>query len=450
MILTRIPKRDLKSCRLAIKAWEGLIVPLLFDSVFVTARYAELEVADRVASRFGDFVETLIYSAEFFGDLAVWDIYRKYTALKRSVLSMQPCHERHLAQHRQTYTNLAREQSEILKDGKMQKHLFRVFKRLPRISKIVFTHSSRKRELDWCEQAALDAKARSHEPFDTTFTCSDKNCNFPAFHQYRSDHCTHAFPGRQALDQGASHWMDLMKAVGESGIVVREIRAVAPLRDTMPINIWRPSCGLGEVMINTFTTLTKLQLSLDLDYYEDLFQGINEYPLVSEVLSKALSSATNLESLHISLSYATWGHDIRKHYIDFGTLFKDCWFPKLNKMSLHRCGVDEEEVLSFLKRSPAVQSLVLKDLDLIGGYWTTMVQDIRDTTRVKDLQLLDIRGSMGDSEGDDVEDYEVGERGLESDVQELFNRQKGSRISNAELKSIVEKRWMETIERAKN
>ena len=335
MVVTRIPKQDLKSCRLAIKAWEGSIVPLLFDSVFVTARYADLEVADLLASRFGEFVETLIYSTEFFEDLEVYDKCTNYALMKRSFSSIQSCYERHLEQHRQTYTKLALEQRDILKGGKMQKHLLRVLKAMPRISRIVLTHSWRKRQLDWCEQAAIDAKARSYEPFDTTFTCSGKDCNFSTCHQYRSDHCTHGRPGRRAPDQGSSNWRDLMKALGESRIVVREIRAAAPLLDTMPISIWRPSCGLGKIMINAFTTLTALQLSLDLNYYESDFHGTNELLLAKEELTKALSSATNLESLHISLFYATWGEETRKNFIDFGTLFKNCSFPKLNSLSLY-------------------------------------------------------------------------------------------------------------------
>lgn len=113
MIFPRLSKRDLKSCRLAFKAWDRMLIAMLFDSVFVTARHADLEVADLVASRFGDFVETLVYSAEFFGDPALFNKYSKLAIKKRS----QPCYERHIYHHCQTYANLALEQRDILKDG---------------------------------------------------------------------------------------------------------------------------------------------------------------------------------------------------------------------------------------------------------------------------------------------------------------------------------------------
>ena len=445
MIITRVPKRDLKSCRLAVKAWEGSIIPLLFDSVFVTARYADLEVAGLVASRFGDFVKTLIYSAEFFENQGFYSKYSK-SAVK---MRCQPCYERHINQHREIYANLALEQRVILKNGGMRDFLLRFFKTIPSISRIVLTHSWRRRQLDWCEQAAMDTKARSYKPFDKTFTCSNQNCNFLTCHLFSDDHFTHARPGRRASDQGASHWEDLMRALGESRVVVREIRIVAPLLDTMPLNIWRPSCGLGEIMIDTFSSLTKLHISLDLNYFEGYFQGTNELPLANGVLTKALSSATSLESLHITLVYANWGNEIRKYATDFGTLFKNSSFPKLKDMNLYRCSADEDELLSFLKRSPAVRSLTLKQFQLTGGYWVTLIQEIRDSTLVKDLQLLDIRGSMGDSVGEDIDNFEVGDCELESDVQELFNRQKGSRVSNAELKCMVEKRRMKIFEDVK-
>ena len=236
-----------------------------------------------------------------------------------------------------------------------------------------------------------------------------------------------------------------MKALGKSRVVVREFLAVAPLLDTMPLRIWRPSRGLGETMISTFATLKKLRLSLDLNYNETEVQGVDEQPLASEALTKALSSATNLESLHISLLYATWGFDISKYDTDFGTLVKTCSFPKLTFMSLHRCSADEDEIMSFLKRSPAVRSLILKSFHLIGGHWTTLVQDIRDTTRVKDLDLSWIRGSIADKEGDNVEDIKIGSHGLGDVMQDLFNRQKGSRVSNTELKRMVEKRRTERL-----
>ena len=66
MIFADLEKRDLKASRLTCKAWNSEIPPLLFNSVFITARYADLEVADFVALTYGAFVETMVYSLEVF------------------------------------------------------------------------------------------------------------------------------------------------------------------------------------------------------------------------------------------------------------------------------------------------------------------------------------------------------------------------------------------------
>ena len=53
---------------------------------------------------------------------------------------------------------------------------------------------------------------------------------------------------------------------------------------------------------------------------------------------------------------------------------------------------------------------------------------------------------MADSEGEDIDDFEVADWDLESDVQELFNRQKGFRYSKQELRCIVDQRMTEIFE----
>ena len=53
MIFENLAKPDVKSARLVCKDWEAQTPRLLFNSVFIAARYADLEVAEKVISRFG-------------------------------------------------------------------------------------------------------------------------------------------------------------------------------------------------------------------------------------------------------------------------------------------------------------------------------------------------------------------------------------------------------------
>ena len=57
-------KRELKTLRRVCKSFDAAAVPLLFDRIFLIARYAELEVASLVAARFGPFIKTLMLPSE--------------------------------------------------------------------------------------------------------------------------------------------------------------------------------------------------------------------------------------------------------------------------------------------------------------------------------------------------------------------------------------------------
>ena len=83
MIFGNLTKSDLKSSRLTCKAWNVEVAPLLFDSVFVIARYADLEVADKIAKKYGRFVERLVYSLEFFEQFYSFEDYLQFNILDK-------------------------------------------------------------------------------------------------------------------------------------------------------------------------------------------------------------------------------------------------------------------------------------------------------------------------------------------------------------------------------
>ena len=412
---------------------------MLFNSCFITARYADLEVADLLASKFGGFVDTLVYSVEFLKDVES-DGLSHTARLKLYGSSFQSCYQGHLDNHRKTYSNLTREQRAIRKNGKMKKHLLRLFKTMPSIVNIVVNGSWRVRQAGWCEQAAIDAKSRSHEPFDTTFTCSKEDCHFWTWYQ-SSRCCWLASPGHAAPDQGASCWRDLMKALNQSSLAIQQIKAETPFDTaTMPTKIWKPSFGLCEIMISIFSTLKNLQLCLDVRRC----RGIEEMPWESDSFTKALSSAKNLEHLQISLFYDDVNLVERGHTTDFRALLKGLSFPKLKLLNLDQFSADEDEILSLLKASSEIQSLILRRFHLVEGYWTSLVQNIRDTTGIECLQLICLRGRIADIEDGDLIDLR--EHDLDHVVEDLFYREKGSQITQEELTWIVDECLMDTYD----
>ena len=68
-------KKDLKSLRLITRAFHDAAVPQLFDSIFIIARYADLEIASRVALRFGSFVKKILLSSECYMPVASVEHY---------------------------------------------------------------------------------------------------------------------------------------------------------------------------------------------------------------------------------------------------------------------------------------------------------------------------------------------------------------------------------------
>lgn len=449
MIFADLEKRDLKASRLTCKAWNAEIPPLLFDSVFITARYADLEVADLVASTYGAFVETMVYSIEVFDQEESWDqyvdcaereIYEEECLLKegthKSRYDTRRCRDDHALPFWRIYDKLAEEQADITSGRKVYQQLIRAFKSMPRISKVVLTHSWRKRGHCWCEQAAIDAKRRSQKPFNATDTDagSDERCCISRYHVGRE--CIQSLPGYRSSNRSAGWWRDLVEALNTSDNAVREITSHLPTNDVetrLPAGMWDPTFELDTITSNTFSRLTLLRIALDLNQVEEM----HDWPWESPEFTQVLSSASNLTCLHITLAYQHWARVTRWDGTDFEALFSECSLPKLRTLSLDLFTAEEDEVLSFLKKSPELQCLSFKRFGLMEGFWVSMIQTIRDSTRVKELHLELVTGSMVKDEDTHSYDFDVLEFELGPKLLEIFNREKGTPFTMEDFRNIV-------------
>ena len=480
MIFACLEKLDLKSSRLARKAWNAEIPPLLFNSVFVTARYADLEVAEKVASRFGRYVETLVYSPEVFEKLQ-YDEYiereadeeeddehdeedddeedddeedddeedddeedddeedddeedddEEHDAWEDEDNSWPSCYMAHTKQHYETYVRLEKEQREILETGEVFKQLCRAFKSMPNISRVILAHSWNKRAKCWCEQAATDAQRRSHKPWNAIKACQDKDCDSVRYHQGR---CVTSLAPYYTPKKSIDWWKDLMRALDKSDKALPELVVEATDNEDARVQaeVFKPSHGLTKIMPCVFAKLTRLELCLDLTREgHDLHYG---HAWRSESFSQAFSAAKNLESLHISLVVDNWEwvHRSEPTETDFRALFTGCSFPKLHTLSLDRCTATEEEIPEFLRKSPDLRCLVFERFTL-NGFWIPLVQSIRDNSQVKILQLNWVRGKFDEDEETGYLDVE--ELQLEPDLLEFFHRDKGSVLSQQDRRNI--------------
>ena len=76
-ILSHHPKTELNTARLVCKDFDAAATPILFKEIFLIARYAEMEKASLLASRFGSYVKTLILSSEYFPSPMPWQTFEK-------------------------------------------------------------------------------------------------------------------------------------------------------------------------------------------------------------------------------------------------------------------------------------------------------------------------------------------------------------------------------------
>ncbi|KAG7007345.1 hypothetical protein G7Y79_00010g028460 [Physcia stellaris] len=428
-----LPKPALKSARLVCKAWALQASPFLFDNVFITARHADLQVAQSLASTFGHYVKTLTYSWEHFRQ---WSTPNEYFERVDEMCYEEPvpaCFDAHTRQSWDTYDRLRKEKEDIGTEEQQILHLVRAFKDMPRITRIKVTCSWRQRGQCWCMQALTDARQREKNPWKQEWLCPDDNCTFSAYHRGRCV-TSHA---PSSSDRRLEQWRVLMHALQKAGKSVKEILIEDPeeAKSDLPAEVFIPSFGLTHIMKNVFSSLTKLQLSLSLTKLPpDFGHAVPEIKL-----RQVLKTAINLSSLHISLLDESW-REIEVEYEEpLLTMFVGCSFPKLRFLSLDGCGSTEIQLLQFLEHTPDLHELSLRRYALTDGFWRPVVQELRDSSRIKTLHLSELQGDMenGDLIGFEDSYFEVEAYGIDHVIEEFFYREKGSQFTTDELELIL-------------
>lgn len=434
-----LPKPALKSARLVCKAWAVQASPFLFNNVFITARHADLQVAQSLASTFGHYVETLTYSWEHFQQ---WSTPNEYLEQVDKMCSGRPigiikrpaCFDAHIRQSWDTYDRLAKEKKDIGTEEQQILHLVRAFKDMPRITRIKVTCSWRQRGQCWCMQALTDARQRENNPWKQELICPDDNCNFLAYH-YGS--CVRS-QAPSWTNRPLEQWKVLMHALQQAGKSVKEILIEDPEKaeSGCPAEVFIPSFGLVDIMKDVFSSLTKLQLSLSLTKLPPDFG----HAVPDIKLRQVLKTAINLSSLHISLLDESWREVEVEYEEPLLTMFVGCSFPKLRSLSLDGCGSTETQLLLFLKQTPDLHELSLRRYALTDGFWRPVVQELRDNSRIKTLHLSELQGDMenGDLIGFEDSYFDVEAYEIDHIIEDFFYREKGAQFTIDELELILE------------
>ena len=417
LVLQQLSKYDLKQLRLVCKACNERILHLLFDEVFITARYSDLEVARLLVDRYGPLVKTLKLSSEHFrlsspqiyelwkdnwrmakvhgidcngaAILSDWQIdvskHRWQTDPKPPLWETEQrlqqrktgwaCYEDHVQRHCRTYNRLQSEQEGIGRSGRVLELIHYVLFYAPNISKVLLKHTWRIRNLCWCMQAEVDAQMRSIEPWARTDGNTQDSMKDGDLNPHPKHICVQSKSCFSEASEGVfTQLMMALKMIRRPNIC-EIIMDVPDKKDGLSIDLFEPMCGLTEPMMTTFSFLKRLELVLD------VHPTMCDRNMRQDMITKVLAAATNVEILSLK------AHDIDPRDPIINAPINGCNFPKLRSLALSGFGGNASEIIGFLRSSGQRPSLRLDRFTLREGSWSPLIKTLRDTELVRSIEL---------------------------------------------------------------
>ena len=160
-------KSSMKSFRLACHKFCDVVTPLIFNSIFVSARHFDLEVSNLVALRFPDSIKTLTFgSMRHLNPEEVWppefNIRARLAVYTREIRTPQcrdsKLHSRTASHLSDLYCKLLMEALDLYNTGALHAFLCRLLGTLPKVRQIVITDKRRRQDVSWYQEALMDEK----------------------------------------------------------------------------------------------------------------------------------------------------------------------------------------------------------------------------------------------------------------------------------------------------
>ncbi|CAF9936684.1 hypothetical protein IMSHALPRED_010858 [Imshaugia aleurites] len=375
-IMWYLPKVELKKARLVCKAFDAAAVPFLFDEIFIIPRYANIEKATLLASRFGPFVKTLIYCSEDFDG-----------GIGRAVFKCITADTDLAADYYASFCKLQEEKKELLSGGEFFGHLCCVLIAIYNLQTIILTDECRTTQgFCWCQQGYSDAHSRTFNPRPDE--------DYPALKSLKSA------PGHKCIKSfylGLHHpmkntWPDLLRALFTSGNTkVKTILTVESYSSScLDISNFCMTPRQRFCATQILPNLTSLDLHLCVhdDDSESLFwEGI---------VAPTLSAAINLELLRIGLvnNDVVWD---KEDY--FNLIVGGCKMPKLVTFGLSYFTFTEEGMTNFLRNSQRIRHMSLEYAGLRSGSWENLFQTVKNTMSLESFKSRRFYGAGLDGMG---------------------------------------------------
>ena len=175
LVFAFLPNVELKTLRLTCKYFYDTTTPLLFNSVFVSARHLDLQVAELVASRFPKSIQTLTFSSECYF-LLILPNFRIQLKCGLSRCHNLILHYKNSIDYWELYNKLGSERQTLYERGAVHAQLFHLLKTLPNLRHVVITDRRRRQDLSWFQEALMSETAQSLPPSQICISSSTRMC----------------------------------------------------------------------------------------------------------------------------------------------------------------------------------------------------------------------------------------------------------------------------------
>ena len=403
-----LPKSSLKPLRLVCKTLHDITTPLLFDSIFVSARRLDREVVNLVASRFPDSIKTVT---------VLWEHYP--TPTPQTELNHRSCrcasldsHNKQLKLYWAFYFELGLERKRFYESGAAHAQLCHLLSTLPNLRQIVITDRRRRQDLPWLQEASLRQTTEPLPPSKAHVSLSSRICralaDLPGLRKtmttrkaltgLRPSHKREEAHARAAqlqanqslrcncfdeqppsvgpltgLRQAESYltpqnpWAEVMTALHKSSNTSVVAVSVQPTKPTSYLPFAAIEACDAHILRATNTILprlTKLDLRLN-----SLMSNIVDQDLRPS--SGILSMASNLKSLTIEFLNNLFPYFYGRTHegvTSFDVLLSGCQLPQLSTLRLRNLMFREDEISSFLQHTPELRDLSLQGCSIVGHY----------------------------------------------------------------------------------
>lgn len=396
-IVSVLPKSTLKTMRLLCRSFYDGATPLLFSSVFVSARHVDREIAELVASRFPSSITTLTFSSEC---LLAHDT--------RCVEESPPCgkSDSHLGQARLFHglrAKLGSEGREFHDSGAVQAQLVHLLNTLPNLQHVILTDRRRRQDLSWLQEASLrQVIQRFAEPtrFGRFRRALADLLGLPDRTKFRepcvwdedvrtlaqlqlsgSIHCKcwdrePIFSWLSfGLGQAGSYlmpenpWAEIMKALHDSTNVSTHTISIQPTKAGSYLPFRAIESHVPDIVRSTTFVIPRMtELELHLDGFGNHVDLEKMHQILQDP-TKFLSTASNLSSLTINFlpsQFPTEKPWPPSWPTTFAALLEGCQLPRLSLLHLRNFTFREAEFSTFIQRSPHIHDLSLQNFHMIN------------------------------------------------------------------------------------